>query len=105
VIGPGDLSQRLVLEAPGEVDAGAGGVTRSYQTAATVWAQLTPLRGRAEVAADSLAALVTHRIVVRWPRTLTTLHRFRDGTRTFRIVAFRDTADRRFIEIEAEEQL
>jgi hypothetical protein len=38
------------------------------------------------------------------PRTLTTLNRFRDGTRIFRIVAFRESADRRFLEIDAEER-
>jgi SPP1 family predicted phage head-tail adaptor len=104
VIAVGELNRRLVLEAPVDVDDGAGGVTRSYQTVTTLWARATPVAARAAVAADSLAALVTHRIVVRAPRAVTTLHRFRDGPRIFRVVAFRDTADRRFVEIEAEEQ-
>jgi SPP1 family predicted phage head-tail adaptor len=103
-MGAGDLDRRLVLEAPAEADDGAGGVIRSYETATTLWAQVIPVRARSDVAADSLAALVTHRIVVRAPRTLTTLNRFRDGTRIFRIVAFRETADRRFLEIDAEER-
>ncbi|HVV78375.1 MAG TPA: phage head closure protein [Pseudolabrys sp.] len=98
------MDRRLVLEAPAETDDGAGGVTRSYATVTTLWAQVTPVRARSDVAADSLAALVTHRIVVRASRTLTTLNRFRDGTRIFRIVAFRETADRRFLEIDAEER-
>jgi SPP1 family predicted phage head-tail adaptor len=100
----GELNRRLVLEAPVETDDGAGGVTRSYQAATTLWARVTPAAARAVVAADSLAALVTHRIVVRAPRTITGLHRFRDGARIFRVVAFRETADRRFVEIEAEER-
>jgi SPP1 family predicted phage head-tail adaptor len=104
VIGAGDLNRRLVLEAPVEVDDGAGGVTRSYETVATVWAQVTPMRMRADAAADSLAALVTHRIVVRAPCTINTLNRFRDGARILRVVAFRETADRRFLEIDAEER-
>jgi SPP1 family predicted phage head-tail adaptor len=104
VTGAGDLNRRLALEAPVETDDGAGGVTRSYQTAATMWAQVTPVRARTDVAADSLAALVTHRILIRAPRTVTTLNRFRDGARIFRIVAFRETADRRFLEIDAEER-
>jgi SPP1 family predicted phage head-tail adaptor len=103
-MGPGDLDRRLVLEAPVETDDGAGGVARSFETVATLWAQLTPVRARADTAADSLAALVTHRIVVRMPRTITTLNRFRDGTRIFRVAAFRETADRRFLEIDAEER-
>jgi SPP1 family predicted phage head-tail adaptor len=105
VIAAGDLDRRLVLEAPVETDDGAGGVTRSYETVTTLWAQVTPARARSAVAADSLAALVTHSIVIRAPRAITTLHRFRDGARIFRIVAFRDSADRRFLEIDAEERL
>jgi head-tail adaptor len=104
VTAAGNLDRRLVLEVPAETDDGAGGVTRGYATVATVWAQVTPVRARADAAADSLAALVTHRIVVRAPRTLNTLNRFRDGMRIFRVVAFRETADRRFLEIDAEER-
>lgn len=102
--GSGDLNRRLVLEAPAETDDGAGGVTRSFATVTTLWVQVTPVRARADAAADSLAALVTHRIVVRLPRAITTLNRFRDGARIFRVVAFRETADRRFLEIDAEER-
>jgi len=104
VTGPGDLNRRLVLEAPVETDDGGGGVSRSYQTVATVWAQVTPVRARPDAAADNLAALVTHRVVVRMPRLVNTLNRFRDGARIFRVVAFRETADRRFLEIDAEER-
>ena len=100
----GDLNRRLVLEAPVETADGAGGVTRTYQTVTTVWAQLTPMRANADVSADGLAASVTHRIMIRAPRTLTTQHRFRDGARVFRIVAYRETAGRRFVEIEAQER-
>jgi len=101
---PGDLNRRLVLEAPVETPDGAGGVTRTYQTVTTLWAQVTPVRAGADVSADSLGAAVTHRIIIRAPRTLTTLHRWRDGARTFRIIAYRESADRRFVAVEAEER-
>jgi head-tail adaptor len=104
VIAAGTLDRRLVLEAPAETDDGAGGVVRDYETVTSLWAQVTPVRARPDIAADSLAALVTHRIVVRAPRPLNTLNRFRDGARIFRVVAFRETADRRFIEVDAEER-
>ena len=100
----GDLDRRLVLQAPVDSDDGSGGVTRSYQTVATLWAQVTPVRSRADVSADSLAAIVTHSIVIRAPRAISTLHRFQDGERSFRVVAYRDSADRRFLEIDAEER-
>lgn len=100
----GELNRRLTLEAPVETNDGAGGVVRGYQAVATLWAQVAPLRARGDVAADSLGAVVTHRIVIRTPRVVSTLHRLRDGERTFRIVSYRETADRRFLEIEVEER-
>jgi SPP1 family predicted phage head-tail adaptor len=101
---PGELNRRLVLEAPVESADGAGGVTRDYAALATLWAQLKPASARGSVEADSLAGVVTHRIVIRTPRALNTLNRFRDGTRIFRIVSWRESADRRFLEIDAEER-
>ncbi|MGI8525864.1 MAG: phage head closure protein [Pseudolabrys sp.] len=101
--GIGDLNRRLGLEAPVEADDGAGGVTRTYTSVATLWAQLTPLSAQADIAAASVGAIVTHRIVIRAGRDLTTLHRFRDGLRVFRVVSFREGAERGFIKIEAQE--
>ena len=102
--GAGELNRRLVLEAPVEVDDGAGGVTRSFETVTTLWANVTPLAAHADVAADSLGAIVSHLIVIRAGRALTTFHRLRDGERIFRIVSLRESADRRFLEIAAEER-
>ena len=55
---PGDLNRRLALQAPVEADDGEGGVTRNYQTVTTLWAQVVPLAGLADVAADSLGAVL-----------------------------------------------
>jgi SPP1 family predicted phage head-tail adaptor len=100
----GALRRRLVLEAPAESSDGAGGVTRGYVAAATLWAQVLPLSARADVAADSLGAALRHRIVIRARPGITTRHRLRDGTRIHRILAVRESGDRRFLEIEAEER-
>jgi head-tail adaptor len=100
----GTLNRRLVLEAPVETGDGAGGVTRSYATATTLWAQVLPIAVRADVAGDSLGAVLRHRIVMRARGGITTRHRLRDGARTYRIVGVRESADRRFIEIDAEER-
>jgi SPP1 family predicted phage head-tail adaptor len=99
---PGELNRRLVLEAPAETDDGAGGVTRLYDVVTTLWAQVTPLAARAEVAAGSLGAAARYRIVIRARSGITTQHRLQDGTRLYRVIATRDSADRRFIEIDAE---
>jgi SPP1 family predicted phage head-tail adaptor len=102
--GIGDLSRRLVLEAPVETDDGAGGVTRSYASAATVWASITPVGASASVVAQALGDTVTHRIVIRPGPALTTQHRFRDGARVFTIATIREREDRRFLEIDAQER-
>jgi len=100
--GPGDLNRRLVLEAPAETDDGAGGVTRLYDVVTTLWAQVVPLPARADVAADSLGAALRYRIVIRARADITTQHRLQDGTRVYRVIAARESADRRFLEIDAE---
>lgn len=99
---PGDLNRRLVLEAPVETDDGAGGVARGYATVTTLWAQVLPLSGGANVAAGSLGAALRYRIVIRFRDDVTTRHQFQDGAAIYRIIAVRPNADRRFLEIDAE---
>jgi len=102
VTAPGHLNRRLVLEAATESDDGAGGVARDYAAVATLWAHVTPSSMRAEAAADSLGAALRYRIVIRARGDVTTRHRFVEGARVYRILAARESADRRFTEIEAE---
>ena len=102
--GASDLNRRLVLEAPSESDDGVGGVTRLYDVVTTLWAQVLPLAARADVAADSLGAAQRYAIVIRKRGGITTRHRFQDGTRIYRVIAVRESADRRFLEIDAEER-
>jgi SPP1 family predicted phage head-tail adaptor len=106
MIDPGRFNRRLVLEAPIETPDGAGGVTRAFMTLATLWAEMTPLAGRADTQAASLGAIATHRILVRAGVDITTQHRLTLDAREFRIVSIRDH-DRsgRYIEIHAEERV
>ncbi len=98
----GELNRRLVLEAPSESADGAGGVTRGYSAVTTLWAQVTPVSARSDVASDSLGASLRFRIVVRCRDDVTARHRFVEGARVYRILTVRESADRRFLEIEAE---
>jgi SPP1 family predicted phage head-tail adaptor len=98
---PGALNRRLTLEAPVESADGAGGVTRSYEAAATLWASVEPKPAREGTSADALGANVTHRIRVRYGADISLRHRLRDGDRLYRIVAIRER-DRRFLDIDAE---
>jgi SPP1 family predicted phage head-tail adaptor len=99
---PGDLNRRLVLEAPVESEDGAGGVTRHYDVVAALWAQVVPLSASSELIAANLGGRVRYRIIVRSRADITARHRFQDGARTYRVLAARQSADRRFLEIEAE---
>ena len=64
-IDPGRLRHRLVLQEPVDTADDAGGVTRSYQTAATVWAAIAPLATHESVSAAEPGATLTHRITIR----------------------------------------
>lgn len=100
----GALNRRLVLEAPAETGDGAGGVVRTYEALTALWAQVTPVSARSDIAADNLGAALRHRIVIRTRGGISTRHRLRDGARVYRIVALRESAGRRFLEIDAEER-
>jgi SPP1 family predicted phage head-tail adaptor len=100
----GDLNRRLVLQEPVESADGEGGVTRGYQAVTTLWARVTPLAASADIAAGSLGAALRYRIVVRPRDDVTTRHRFVDGAHVYRVIAARLSADRRFLEVEAEER-
>jgi SPP1 family predicted phage head-tail adaptor len=104
IIDIGALRRRLILEAPVEASDDAGGVTRGYEEATTLWAQVTAVSARADFAADNLGAAVRHCIVIRVRPGITTRHRFREDARVYRIVAVRESSDRRFLEIDAEER-
>jgi len=101
---PGDLNRRLVLEAPVETDDGAGGVSQLYAPVAALWAEVVPLSAGEDNAADSLGATLRHRITLRMRRDVTLRHRLRDGEHVYRLRSLRPSADRRFIEIDAEER-
>jgi SPP1 family predicted phage head-tail adaptor len=104
MIGPGDLNRRLALEAPVEFDDGAGGFTRLYDVVTVAWAKVVPLSAAQSIVADSPGGAMRYRIVVRDGPDITTRHRFQDGARIYRILAVQRSADRRFLEIEAEER-
>jgi head-tail adaptor len=105
MIDPGRLKTRLQIQAPLETDDGQGGVTRSYTTLTTAWAQVTPFSSRgsgAIVEADAQGATMKYRILLRSNFSLSLQHRLVDGARIYRIAAIRDADDRRFIAVDAE---
>lgn len=106
IVDPGALRHRMVLEAPVETPDGAGGVARSYEMVAALWAKVMPAIMRGDVVAAGTGATVTHLIVIRSRAGITTHHRLRDGARIFRVLSFRDADGQgRFIEISAQERI
>lgn len=100
MIDPGILNRRLVLEAPVEAPDGQGGVTRSFETVATLWASVIPAGARNAFDADAAGVEVTHRIVLRRNPGITPRQRFRDGTTIYRIVALRERDAQQFLQID-----
>ena len=61
-------------------------------------------RRGADLAAGSLGASLRYSIVIRYRDDVTTRHQFVDGAHVYRVIAARESADRRFLAIEAEER-
>ncbi|BAT61226.1 phage head-tail joining protein [Variibacter gotjawalensis] len=105
MIDPGQLKTRLTVEKPIETPDGAGGVTRGYAVAATVWAAVNPVSLRFATVAEAPGTTVTHMIVVRAPLDVGVRHRLSAGPRVFRVIAVcEQDADGRFLLIRAEER-
>ena len=100
--GAGELNRRLTLEAPVEVEDGAGGVTRTYGAVSTLWAKVMPGSDSPDVTAGSLGATLRYLITIRMRPGITVRHRLREDGRIYRIRAVRPSPDRRFLEIDAE---
>ena len=102
---PGRLRLRLILEKPAATPDGAGGATIAWTSAATLWADMTPLRAEERSVGEGRGDLTRHRIVVRHRSDVEPGDRFRLGTRLFRIVGVTDPAeDGRYLVCLAEEE-
>lgn len=98
--GAGDFRTRLLLQAPIDSADGQGGVARSYDSGVAIWARVTALAVRENVAADADGASVRLCIETRAPLSLSLAHRLIDGAKVYRIAGFRD--DGRIVTIDAE---
>lgn len=105
------LNRKLVLEAAQRLPDGAGGYTENWAELGTLWAQVTARSGRETPGEAVSLSRTSYRIVVRAapygaPSRPRPEHRFRDGTRLFRIlsVAEHDPAAR-YLTCFAEEEV
>jgi len=89
---PVHLSRKLVLEGAIEAADGLGGITVTWATLGTLWAEVLPGTGRDRAGEEVVLSTVPYRITVRGaPQGAasrpTSGQRFRDGTRLFTILA------------------
>ncbi|ARO14272.1 head-tail adaptor [Ketogulonicigenium robustum] len=103
------LNRALILQRPERDSDGAGGYTEGWQTLGTLWAAITPATGREAAAFGAALARVPVRITLRAasigdPRRPVAGHRFREGARSYLILAVQDSPQRRLTCI-AEEEL
>lgn len=103
-IGVNQLQHRIVIQTRSQASDGAGGVTETWSTFATVWASIEPMRANEVFWARHLEARVTHKVIIRYLANLTTSMRFTFGGRTFQIKGVRNLKEEnRWLEIVAEE--
>lgn len=83
----GRLRHRVAIQAATAGKGTLGGVTRTWSTVATVWAGIEPLKGAERIAADTVQAQLSCRIVLRYSAYpgLTSAHRLRFGSRIFEL--------------------
>jgi SPP1 family predicted phage head-tail adaptor len=93
--GPSRLRHRILIETPVEVADGAGGVRRTWQASAPVWAAVQPLKAADAPPLALPGQTVTHRVTLRWRAGLTTAARLRLGARVFALRAVHDPEERR----------
>ncbi len=86
----GEFRHRLTLQASDEVEDGAGGVIRTWETLGQIWAAIEPISLDDKLLSDKRLGVLTHRIVLRHRNDITLSHRFVLGSRVFAVRAVRD---------------
>lgn len=71
----GSLRHRVAIQEPVETRDDHGGITRTWNTIATVWASVEPLSGTELYEAQQVQSRVTVRVRMRPYAGLTTKHR------------------------------
>ncbi len=101
----GRLRHRVVLQsASGTADAG-GGETVAWETFATVWAEIEPLKATEGEPADHAVARATFRITMRWRDDVAGGMRILHAGRVLRIAAAADPDEtRRLLVVTAVEE-
>lgn len=106
MIGP--MRQRITIQAESAASDSQGGYTRSWTTAATVWADVRPVSASEIRSADALDGRVLLRAIVRYTSETAAItsanHRISYDSRTFNITGVQNPDGRkRYLELTLEE--
>ncbi len=94
------LQQKILTE------DGAGGYSTAWEDVATLWAQITPLRGSETTSGGKISAPSSHRFRVRYSSTVQADMRLLFDGRTFNIRAIQNTDEKNhMLEVLVEEDV
>jgi SPP1 family predicted phage head-tail adaptor len=103
---PGQMTARLTLQQPVDISDGQGGVERSWQDVASLWARIEPQTVLRDEQGGAEIATFTHTITLRHRGDLLRGWRLIKGSRIFTIRAWRDPDEsRRFLVVDCAEEL
>jgi SPP1 family predicted phage head-tail adaptor len=74
------LKSQLLLEEESLISDGLGGQTSTWNTVATLWAEISPISGKEQLFASQLNSSVRYRLMLRYRGEVTTRMRLRDDT-------------------------
>lgn len=98
----GKLRHSVAFERSVKTPDGAGGFNRTWETAATVRAMVTPLSGNERWQSQRVEANTTHRIFIRYRSDINTELRVNFGGRIMQVVAVLNIEERsKWLEIQA----
>lgn len=80
------MDKRVSIVAVTPASDGQGGFTDTLTTVATVWAEITPVKGMERYQAMHLESPITHNVKMRYRTGITTAHKLVFATRTFEII-------------------
>ncbi len=81
----GKLRHRIEIQSLTTTDDDIGHPAKTYSTRDTVWALIRPLSGREKIAAEQVAAEITHKVTIRYYDSISPKCRIKFGGRYFDI--------------------
>ena len=91
----GALRHRVTIETPVRTPGDGGTATITWTSLGSVFARVEPIGGREIAGADGVAAVVTHKVLIRHRDDVSAQMRFLVGTRILEIRAVLDLEGRR----------